>query len=114
LKSFTKLIKEPFKINRNENASYSLSSGNVAKKVPTIFGLFINLFNVFCEKDGINAIMNILLLDKINSDNEADNKKFLTLEDIEIFVKPFENVKYIAQDDIINPIFDTFRELSNE
>jgi len=100
----TKSFETKFVDKRDPNFSMTLLLDKVEKEEDMIYGLFVNLFNTFCQSGGLTAVYEIIssesLIKKANKVSLANYK--LPLDIVAMLLSPFRSIKSIAKEEILS------------
>ena len=103
---FTKDFDKNFEAQREKMVSYEALREKVLMEEETVYGLFINLFNVFCHAGGLQAINNIVSDDKLAPRATAAGLVGykLPLDMIAMMLSPFKAIRTIVKDTVCKEI----------
>ena len=120
----TKNFNIKFEERRDSNPDTSDLDRQMSLEVDMVYGLFINLFNAFCNNGGLTAILDILspeiLIKKSGIITQTHFK--LPLYFIQMLISPFKSIKQIAKEELItglvkvgeNAFFKRFESLDEK
>lgn len=104
----TKSFNVKFEDRRDLNPDLIDLERQMSLEVDMVYGLFINLFNSFCNYGGLIAVLDILSPEKLATKSGISSEGIITpchiklpLVFIQILISPFKSIKQIAKDELI-------------
>jgi len=107
-KKFTKDFNIDFVQRRDNDPSIISLAEKIDKEEEMVYGLFINLFNTFCNSNGLQSIFDIIssetLIKKTKTTALANYK--LPLDIIATLLAPLKTLRTIVKEEVINEIVE--------
>lgn len=100
----TKEFNIKFEEKRDKDPNILLLIDRIENDEPMIYGLFINLFNTFCNAGGLSAIYDILNSENLLKKANLTTGYKLPLDVVAMVLAPLKSIKAIAKEDIVKEI----------
>ena len=100
----TKDFNIKFEEKRDKDPNVLLLMDRIENDEPMIYGLFINLFNTFCNAGGLSAIYDILSPEILLKKANMTTGYKLPLDVVAMLLAPLKSIKAIAKDEIVKEI----------